>query len=101
MIRGRVLFRNHLVLGIQHAHSNGAIPAIADQTTLMYVLHLGVGDDFIFTPDGHPEVRLRIGDQELTSIITRGSAERLRLKVGDQVFAVIKSTEVMIGLESA
>ncbi len=43
------------------------------------------------------EVRLRIGDQELTSIITRGSAERLRLKVGDQVFAVIKSTEVMIG----
>ena len=43
------------------------------------------------------EVRLRIGDQELTSIITRGSAERMRLKVGDQVFAVIKSTEVMIG----
>ena len=43
------------------------------------------------------EVRLRIGDQELTSIITRGSAERLRLKVGDRVIAVIKSTEVMIG----
>ena len=43
------------------------------------------------------EVRLRIGDQELTSIITRGSAERLRLKVGDRVVAVIKSTEVMIG----
>jgi molybdate transport system regulatory protein len=43
------------------------------------------------------EVRVRIGDQELVSIITRGSAERLGLKVGDQVFAVIKSTEVMIG----
>ena len=43
------------------------------------------------------EVRLRIGDQELTSIITRGSAERMRLKVGDGVYAVIKSTEVMIG----
>ena len=43
------------------------------------------------------EVRLRIGDQELTSIITRGSAERMRLKVGDMVYAVIKSTEVMIG----
>jgi putative ABC transport system permease protein len=39
---------------------DGAIPAIADQTTLMYVLHLGVGDDFVFTPEGHPEVRLRI-----------------------------------------
>lgn len=43
------------------------------------------------------EVRLRIGDQELIAIITRGSAERLRLAVGDAVVAVIKSTEVMIG----
>ncbi len=43
------------------------------------------------------EVRLRIGEQELVSIITRGAAERLRLAVGDEVVAVIKSTEVMIG----
>ena len=43
------------------------------------------------------EVHLRIGDQTLVSVITRGSAERLRLRVGDQVYAVIKSTEVMIG----
>ena len=43
------------------------------------------------------EVRLRIGDQELVSIITRASAERLGLAVGDNVLAVIKSTEVMIG----
>lgn len=43
------------------------------------------------------EVRLRIGEQELVSIITRGSAERLRLRVGDEAIAVIKSTEVMIG----
>ena len=45
------------------------------------------------------EVRLRIGDQELVSVITRSSAERLALKVGDDVVAVIKSTEVMIGKE--
>ena len=45
------------------------------------------------------EVQLRIGDQELVSVITRSSAERLRLKVGDEVFAVIKSTEIMIGKE--
>ena len=44
------------------------------------------------------EVRVQIGDQELVSIITRSSADRLRLKVGDEVFAVIKSTEVMIGI---
>jgi molybdate transport system regulatory protein len=43
------------------------------------------------------EVRVRIGDQELVSVITRASAERLKLRVGDQVFALIKSTEVMIG----
>ena len=43
------------------------------------------------------EVRVQIGDQELVSVITRSSAERLTLKVGDDVFAVIKSTEVMIG----
>lgn len=43
------------------------------------------------------EVRVAIGDQELVSIITRSSAERMTLKVGDSVLAVIKSTEVMIG----
>lgn len=43
------------------------------------------------------EVRLGIGDQELVSIITRGSAERLGLAEGDEVYALIKSTEVMIG----
>ena len=45
------------------------------------------------------EVQLRIGDQELVAMITRSSAERLGLAVGDEVFAVIKSTEVMIGKE--
>lgn len=43
------------------------------------------------------EVRVAIGDQELVSIITRSSVERLRLSVGEEVLAVIKSTEVMIG----
>ncbi len=45
------------------------------------------------------EVRVRIGEQELVSVITRGSAERLRLTTGDEVIAVIKSTEIMIGRE--
>ncbi|MEO8294648.1 MAG: TOBE domain-containing protein [Gemmatimonadota bacterium] len=43
------------------------------------------------------EIRVAIGDQELVSIITRGSAERMMLAVGAEVLAVIKSTEVMIG----
>jgi molybdopterin-binding protein len=43
------------------------------------------------------EVHVRIGDQDLVSVITRSSAERLGLKIGDEVLAVIKSTEIMIG----
>ena len=42
------------------------------------------------------EVHVQIGDQEIVSIITRSSAERLRLAAGDEVYAVVKSTEVMI-----
>lgn len=50
------------------------------------------------TSDGlMTEVRLEIGGQELTAVITRNSAERLRLAIGEEVLAVIKSTEVMIG----
>jgi molybdopterin-binding protein len=44
------------------------------------------------------EVRIAIGGQELVSIITRSSAERLGLRVGGDVLAVIKSTEVMIAV---
>jgi molybdopterin-binding protein len=37
------------------------------------------------------------GSQELVSVITRTSAERLQLQAGDQVTVIIKSTEVMLG----
>jgi molybdopterin-binding protein len=47
------------------------------------------------------QVRLRIGDQRLTAVITRDAVDTLRLKRGQPALAVIKSTEVMIGLESA
>lgn len=45
------------------------------------------------------QVRLRIGDQSLTAVITRDAIESLRLKRGDEALAVIKATEVMIGRE--
>jgi molybdopterin-binding protein len=47
------------------------------------------------------EIVLRVGDQELVSVITRSSAGRLGLRVGDEAYAVIKSTEVMIGREES
>lgn len=45
------------------------------------------------------EVIMKVGNQELVAAITSGSAKRMRLKVGDQVFAMIKATEVMIAKE--
>ena len=43
------------------------------------------------------EVLVDVGGQEVVSTITAGSAQRLGLKQGDQVYAVIKASEVMIG----
>jgi molybdopterin-binding protein len=36
---------------------------------------------------------------KITSVITTSSAKEMKLKVGDTVTAIIKSTEVMIGKE--
>jgi len=46
------------------------------------------------------QVRLRIGEQRLTAVITRDAVEELKLKRGQQALAVIKSTEVMIAREA-
>ena len=41
-------------------------------------------------------VVLRVGENVIESVITRRSAEELKLKQGDTVTAIIKATEVMI-----
>jgi molybdopterin-binding protein len=41
-------------------------------------------------------VTVKVGNDLVESVITRRSAEELKLKVGDSVTAVIKATEVMI-----
>lgn len=43
------------------------------------------------------QVRLRIGGQFLTAVITRDAARELKLRRGDEAVAIIKSTEVMVG----
>lgn len=43
------------------------------------------------------EVRLQIDSREVVSVITRASVERMGIRVGDEVLAIIKSTEVMLG----
>jgi len=42
------------------------------------------------------EIVITVGPLEIVSAITRTSAESLGLKVGDDVRAIVKSTEVMI-----
>lgn len=41
-------------------------------------------------------VTVRVGKDIIESVITKRSAEEMKLKVGDTVRAVIKSTEVML-----
>lgn len=42
------------------------------------------------------QIRLRVGDQTLTAVITRDAVAELKLRRGDEAVAIIKSTEVMI-----
>jgi molybdopterin-binding protein len=47
------------------------------------------------------QVRLRIGDQTLTAVITRDAVDELKLRRGDEALAIVKSTEVMVAREAA
>lgn len=47
------------------------------------------------------QVRLRVGDQTLTAVITSDALNDLKLRRGDDALAIIKSTEVMIAREIA
>jgi molybdopterin-binding protein len=41
-------------------------------------------------------IGVKVGDNLIESVITKRSAEEMKLKVGDTVSAIIKSTEVML-----
>ena len=45
------------------------------------------------------QVRLRIGELQLTAVITRDAVDELGLRRGEEATAIIKATEVMIGRE--
>jgi molybdopterin-binding protein len=50
----------------------------------------------ILMGDVMAEVTIRVGQNTIDAIITRRSAEELKLKKGDNVIAVVKATEVMV-----
>ena len=45
------------------------------------------------------EIVIRTAAGEVTSVITTSSVQRMNLKEGDQVFAIIKATEVSVERE--
>jgi molybdopterin-binding protein len=45
------------------------------------------------------KVGVRVGENLIESVVTRQSVEEMNIKVGQQVTAVIKSTEVMLMVE--
>ena len=47
------------------------------------------------------QVRLRVGNQSLTAVITADAVRALKLRRGDDALAIIKSTEVMIARTAA
>jgi molybdopterin-binding protein len=46
------------------------------------------------------QVRLRVGDQSLTAVITADAVRAMKLKRGDDAIAIVKSTEVMIAVSA-
>lgn len=45
------------------------------------------------------EVIVQVSENEIVAAITRGSVERMDLKVGDVITVIIKATEVMVEKE--
>ena len=46
------------------------------------------------------QVRLRVGNQTLTAIITRDAVTELKLRRGDEALAIVKATEVMVARQA-
>ena len=65
---------------LDRVFDDGAVPAIADATSLAYALHLSVGDDFILNRDSDNPTRLRIVAALSDSIFQR------ELIIGEQHF---------------
>lgn len=69
----------------------GILVALSGRNQLRGVVEEVRGDGLL------AQVRLRIGDQHLTAVITRDAVTELRLKRGEEAVAIVKATEVMIG----
>src|SRR5205814_7779603 len=76
------------------ARPRGAIVSISGRNQLRGYVDEGRIDGLL------AQVRLRIGSQTLTAVITRDAVDELKLRRGDEALAIVKSTEVMIAREA-
>ena len=56
---------------LDHEFDDGAIPTVADATSLQYALHLSVGDDFVLNRDTNNPITLRVVAALADSIFQR------------------------------
>lgn len=75
-------------------HATGLIVALSGRNRLRGFVEEVRADGLL------GQVRLRIGDQSLTAVITGDAIQELKLRRGDDAVAIIKSTEVMIAREA-
>lgn len=71
-------------------HAGGTIVALSGRNQLRGIV------EEVRTEGLLAQVRLRIGEQVLTAIITRDAVQELKLRRGEEALAVVKATEVMI-----
>lgn len=71
-------------------HAAGMLVSISGRNQLRGIVEEVRADGLL------AQVRLRIGDQRLTAVITRDAVDELKLRRGEEALAIIKSTEVMI-----
>ena len=89
----------------QHAPSAPSKPRVAERATGLIVALSGRNRLRGFVEEVRidgllGQVRLRIGDQVLTAVITSDALGELKLRRGDSALAIVKSTEVMIAREA-
>lgn len=60
------------------------------------VLHVKV--DEVIKGAVNAEVKLALGDTTMTAIITNDSCDELMLKKGDEAYAIIKASSVIVGM---
>ena len=87
----RLLMSQNRLPPARRKTASGVLVALSGRNQLRGVVDEVRGDGLL------AQVRLRIGDQVLTAVITRDAVNELKLKRGQEAVAIIKSTEVMIG----